>query len=161
MASNKKPIGNPLEEAIATGKIGAPIEEAQGGGKQENSSPPALQPSSNINIQNARIPEFQSATNEVPEQFISTFNQNSRTPERQDSSLPERQSMRTPAFRRSKQQTTPKTNADGWEQQTTYLPPDLRQWLRHYALDTNQEMSEIIAIALQEYRQRQQQRGRP
>lgn len=49
-----------------------------------------------------------------------------------------------------------KTNSAGWEQQTIYLPPDLRQWLRLYAATTNQEMSAIAAEALQEYRIKQQ-----
>lgn len=164
MPKPREPLPSPLDavrKVLETGTIGGgrtrePEPETPGEGEQIKSSPPALQPSENSDVQNARIPEFQTANNNTSEQAISSFSQNSRIPERQPSRTLERENARTPAFKRSKPPAVPKTNADGWEQQTTYLPPDLRQWLRHYALDTDMEMSEIIAIALQEYRMRQQ-----
>lgn len=42
----------------------------------------------------------------------------------------------------------------GWQQQTLVLPPELRKWLKHYAVDHDAEMSDIAALALEEYRQR-------
>lgn len=150
-----------LRQTIESGVVGGgavsketPCEAEQGAAP--NSSPPERQNAGPPERQNSRIPEFQRSTYNIQDQSMPDFPQNSRIPERQNSSPPERENARTPAFKRSKTPATPKLNADGWEQQTTYLPPDLRLWLRQYALTTNQEISEIMAIALHEYRMRQQ-----
>lgn len=42
----------------------------------------------------------------------------------------------------------------GWEQQTLVLPPGLRLWLKVHAAQRKKEMSDIAALALEEYRQR-------
>ncbi len=152
----RPPIPSPLDtviRAIETGKTGG---GAASEAEQMNSSPPEFLNTGAPERESARIPEFQNTSDSAPEQVIPAFVQNSKIPERPRSDVPERESARTPPFKRSKAPATPKLNADGWEQQTIYLPPDLRLWLRQYALMTNQEISEIAAIALHEYRIKQQ-----
>ena len=53
------------------------------------------------------------------------------------------------------------TNLDGrkskhpdWIQQTAYIPRDLAKWLRIFAVQTDMEVSEIVAQALREYREK-------
>jgi hypothetical protein len=41
-----------------------------------------------------------------------------------------------------------------WKQKTIYLPPALARWLNVYAAQTDVEISEIVMLALQEYRER-------
>lgn len=154
MPSNRKSaffkaVGEAQEQGTEPPKLTLPDRKVP-------SSPPEGQNVRTSERENARIPDFQNATADTLDQTQPDIVQNSRIPARQNVRGPERQIVGTPTFKRSKPPAKPKTNADGWEQQTTYLPPDLRQWLRIYALSTNQEISEIIAIALQEYRIRQQ-----
>lgn len=40
----------------------------------------------------------------------------------------------------------------GWKQQTVYLPPALAKWLKVHAVQVELEISEIVAQALKEYR---------
>lgn len=47
-----------------------------------------------------------------------------------------------------------KGDKSGWQQQTIVLPPELRKWLKHYAVDHDAEISDIATWALEEYRQR-------
>ena len=37
-----------------------------------------------------------------------------------------------------------------WEQQTIYLPPALKQWLKVYSAQTHVEISEIVMLAVKE-----------
>lgn len=119
------------------------------------SGPPPVQPVHTQAVQTSSSLDFQPAFKETAGQNIPGIAQTSRLPERQGASPPTGQQSGLPTRQRSKQRKEPKRGTDGWEQQTVYLPPDLRQWLRHFALDTNQEMSEVVAMALQEYRIRQ------
>jgi hypothetical protein len=119
------------------------------------SGPPPVQPVHTQAAQTSSSPDFQPTVKEAIEQAISGIAQTSRLPERQGASPSAGQHSGLLTRQRSKQRKEPKRGTDGWEQQTVYLPPDLRQWLRHFALDTNQEMSEVVAMALQEYRIRQ------
>ena len=53
------------------------------------------------------------------------------------------------------------TNLDGrkskhpdWVQQTAYIPRDLAKWLRVFAVQSEMEVSEIVAQALREFREK-------
>ena len=168
MPQQKPKFGNPLEAAAQTGLIGGGDEEdtakrpaAQPARSPDllPASPPAIQPAAAPDLQNSRPPEFQPAQDVVPSQVASVLFQNSGISDRQQYGPPALRSASPPAVQQSKGKKLPKLNADGWEQQTIYLPPDLRQWLRLYAVATNQEMSAITAEALQEYRMKQQRGG--
>ncbi len=41
-----------------------------------------------------------------------------------------------------------------WVQRTYYLPPDLAQWARLQALQSNIEVSELVTQALREFREK-------
>ena len=38
------------------------------------------------------------------------------------------------------------------KRQTVYLYPDLYKWIRHYATDTDQEISDVVNEALKQYK---------
>ncbi len=38
------------------------------------------------------------------------------------------------------------------KRQTVYLYPDLHKWIRHYATDTDQEISDVVNEALKQYK---------
>ncbi len=42
------------------------------------------------------------------------------------------------------------------KRQTVYLYPDLYKWLRHYATDTDQEISDVVNEALKQYKAAQE-----
>jgi len=42
------------------------------------------------------------------------------------------------------------------ETQTVYLYPDLYKWIRHYATDTDQEISDVVNEALKQYKAAQE-----
>lgn len=168
MPQQKPKFGNPLEAAAQTGLIGGGDEEdtAKRPAVQPARSPdllpagpPAIQPAAVPDFQNSRPPEFQPAQDVLSAQAAAILTQTSRIPDRQQFRPPAPQTASPPLVQHSKGKKLPKLNADGWEQQTIYLPPDLRQWLRLYAVATNQEMSSITAEALQEYRMKQQRGG--
>jgi hypothetical protein len=46
-----------------------------------------------------------------------------------------------------------KTRAGNRRQQTIYLPTELARWLKVHAAETEVEMSQIVATALERYRQ--------
>jgi len=41
-----------------------------------------------------------------------------------------------------------------WKQKTVYLPADLAKWLNVHAAQTEMEVSEIVALALRDYREK-------
>ncbi len=42
------------------------------------------------------------------------------------------------------------------KRQTVYLYPDLYKWIRHYATDTDQEISDVVNEALKQYKAAQE-----
>jgi hypothetical protein len=42
------------------------------------------------------------------------------------------------------------------KRQTVYLYPDLYKWIRHYATDTDQEISDVLNEALKQYKAAQE-----
>jgi hypothetical protein len=58
----------------------------------------------------------------------------------------------------SKSEQTPKETGKekGRKQHTIYLPPSLSKWLKLQAVEEEREMSDIVADALEEYRESRQ-----
>ncbi len=47
-----------------------------------------------------------------------------------------------------------KSKHPDWKQKTVYLPADLAKWLNVHAAQTELEVSEIVAMALRDYREK-------
>ncbi len=142
MPQNKGRFNNPLEQAMETGIIGAIPDTSEG----KNATIPTNQP--------AIMPEFQNSS--TPINAYQTAPQ-ARIPEFQQTGTQESRASGSQASPRAKSQ---KVNRDGWEQQTVYMPPDLRRWLKLYAATTERELSDIVTEAVQEFRIKQQRGGR-
>ncbi len=72
--------------------------------------------------------------------------QTSRSPDIQQSTIPDTQIAKGPDSRKSKH--------PEWEQQTVYLAPALKDWLRVHAAQSRLEISEIVNMALKDYQER-------
>lgn len=145
MPQHKGKFSNPLEQAMETGIIGyvPPDADMPEGQKAE---PPANQP--------ARTPAFQNSGMLQNAPYPSL---QARIPEFQQAGTQEVSQAKSQASPRAKSQ---KVNRDGWEQQTIYMPPDLRRWLKLFAATTERELSDIVTEAVQEFRTRQQRGAR-
>ncbi len=136
---------NPLEQAMEEGTIGY---------KPPDADQPEGQKAGTFASQPASMPEFQNSStlkNEAhtrPEARISEF-QKAGT-----------QELEQAGIRASQRAKSQKVNRDGWEQQTIYMPPDLRRWLKLFAATTERELSDIVTEAVQEFRAKQQRGAR-
>jgi len=127
-----KRIGDPLEQAALTGKIGS-----------RASSNPATQKAGHLAVQPSEVSDVQSVGNLAIRTTESLATQ--------QSGFSEVQNVDSPAVQKtgsSKVQTT----KGGRVQQTVYLPPDLAKWVKIQAIEENREISEIAADALEMYR---------
>ncbi len=69
-----------------------------------------------------------------------------KRPEVQNSTIPDAPMSTSLDARKSKH--------PDWKQKTVYLPADLAKWLNIHAAQTELEVSEIVALALREYREK-------
>lgn len=98
--------------------------------QQQTAERPEIQPSERPDMQQSNVLDTQTLT----------------SPEVQKSTSPETENPSTPDTRKSKH--------PEWQQQTVYLPPALKGWLRVHAAQANLEISEIVSQALRDYRER-------
>ncbi len=62
------------------------------------------------------------------------------------------QTFSSPAAQTSKSPNVKKSRHPDWKQKTVYLPPEIVKWLNVLAAQEEREISEIVAQALEEYR---------
>lgn len=86
--------------------------------------------------------------------FGSPNDQESERVETQHAERPAVQTASSPDAQRASSSNVKTSKHPDWKQQTFYLPPALRQWLRHRAVASDLEISEIIVLALKEYQER-------
>jgi hypothetical protein len=65
---------------------------------------------------------------------------------------PDVQTSSSPAVETSKLSNVKKSRHPDWKQQTVYLPQALIKWLKVQAVQDEREISEIVAQAIEEYR---------
>lgn len=142
MTSGKRHIGDPLERAATTGKIGShnlgslPTDiQTPEHPNAQNSESSEVQQSEHPSIQNSGSPDVQ--TSKHP---------NSQTPRNSDAqpSLPS-------AGKNEERRASPSSPHRGREQQTIYLPPHLVRKLKIHKALHDKEYSDIVAEALEEY----------
>jgi hypothetical protein len=75
-------------------------------------------------------------------------------PDFQQSSSPEVQQPTSAGVQTSIIPKVQRSKHPDWKQQTVYLPPARIKWLKHYAVQTETEISEIMNLALKEYQER-------
>jgi len=80
--------------------------------------------------------------------------QNAKNLEVQTSTLPESENVSMPEAQTSSISNVKKSKHPEWKQKTIYLPPQLAHWLNVHAADVELEISEIVAMALREYKER-------
>jgi hypothetical protein len=91
-------------------------------------------------------PEVQQSERPDMQQSNVLDTQTLTSPEVQKSTSPETEKPSTPDSRKSKH--------PEWEQQTVYLAPALKDWLRVHAARSRLEISEIVNMALKDYQER-------
>ncbi len=138
MTSGKRHIGDPLERAATTGKIGS----KQTADTQTSERPTAqtsgsleVQTSESLNTQTFENPNFQT----------------SKLSDVQTSGNVEGQTSERAAGKYAKRSTSPSSPHRGREQQTIYLPPHLVRKLKIHKALHDKEYSDIVAEALEEY----------
>jgi hypothetical protein len=145
--TQKRQIGDPLEIAATTGKIG----------RKQNTNSSEFQNFEDSNVQTPKL-----STAQTPESLDTQTPDLSNTQTSETLNLQTIESSNTQTSELSKVQTAKSSEGQrpkhrGREQQTIYLPPYLIKKLKLHKALHDKEFSDIVAEALEEYFQTHQE----